>query len=257
MAEAKAESPPSFRRSSRTPWSTGPRRAGSMLDGIRGARSAHPGRGQARPRGRAGSPPPEDLATLRSYIASSSRSWWPWTAARTRLLRPGTGRTSSSVTWTRLSDGGLACGAEGLVVQRLSRRTGPWLARVKNLGLSAVVCPARGTSEDVAAASPTKRRLPDRRGWVTHNTLDEFLDKGRAGYSSKFLTGCGSGGKLVDAKGVSRLYRPRVSGWALMALGCRVGHRTDRLGLFSYGPDIPSVPQHAVGRGQYWLTGLF
>src|SRR4029077_20493444 len=52
----------------------------------------------------------------------------------------------------------------------------------------------------------------------THNTLDVFLDKGRAGYSSTFLTRLRVGGKLVDAKGVSRLFRPRVSGWALMAL---------------------------------------
>ncbi len=33
--------------------------------------------------------------------ASSSRSWWAWTAARTRCSRPGTGPTSSSATWTR------------------------------------------------------------------------------------------------------------------------------------------------------------
>ena len=52
----------------------------------------------------------------------------------------------------------------------------------------------------------------------THNTLDEFLDKGRSGYSSTFLTRLRVGGKLVDAKGVSRLYRPRVSGWALLVL---------------------------------------
>jgi len=52
----------------------------------------------------------------------------------------------------------------------------------------------------------------------THNTLDEFLDRGRAGFSSTFLTRLRVGGKLVDAKGVSRLYRPRVSGWALMLL---------------------------------------
>ena len=41
----------------------------------------------------------------------------------------------------------------------------------------------------------------------THATLVEFLDKGRAGMASTFLTRLRVGGKLVDAKGVSRLYR--------------------------------------------------
>ena len=41
----------------------------------------------------------------------------------------------------------------------------------------------------------------------THATLVEFLDKGRSGMASTFLTRLRVGGKLVDAKGVSRLYR--------------------------------------------------
>ena len=46
----------------------------------------------------------------------------------------------------------------------------------------------------------------------------EFLDKGRAGMSSTFLTRLKVGGRLIDAKGVSRLYRTRISGWHLAAL---------------------------------------
>src|SRR3712207_7656661 len=38
----------------------------------------------------------------------------------------------------------------------------------------------------------------------THATLVEFLDKGRGGMASTFLTRLRLGGKLVDAKGVSR-----------------------------------------------------
>ena len=52
----------------------------------------------------------------------------------------------------------------------------------------------------------------------THVTLVEFLDKGRAGMASTFLTRLRVGGKLVDAKGVSRLYRSRISTWQLMLL---------------------------------------
>ena len=52
----------------------------------------------------------------------------------------------------------------------------------------------------------------------THATLLEFLDKGRAGMSSTFLTRLRVGSRLVDAKGVSRLYRTRISSWQLFLL---------------------------------------
>ena len=51
-----------------------------------------------------------------------------------------------------------------------------------------------------------------------HATLVEFLDKGRSGMASTFLTRLRLGGKLVDAKGVSRLYRSRISSAALLLL---------------------------------------
>ena len=44
----------------------------------------------------------------------------------------------------------------------------------------------------------------------THATMVEFLDKGRAGMSSTFLTRLRIGPMLVDAKGVSQLYDGRV-----------------------------------------------
>ena len=44
----------------------------------------------------------------------------------------------------------------------------------------------------------------------THNSMVEFLDKGRAGMASTFLVRMKVGPILVDAKGVSRLYTNRV-----------------------------------------------
>jgi uncharacterized membrane-anchored protein len=41
----------------------------------------------------------------------------------------------------------------------------------------------------------------------THSSMVEFLDKGRAGMASTFLVRMKVGPILVDAKGVSRLYR--------------------------------------------------
>jgi uncharacterized membrane-anchored protein len=52
----------------------------------------------------------------------------------------------------------------------------------------------------------------------THSTLTEFLDKGRAGMASTFLTRLRVGSKLVDAQGVARLYRNRISAAALLLL---------------------------------------
>jgi uncharacterized membrane-anchored protein len=45
-----------------------------------------------------------------------------------------------------------------------------------------------------------------------HFNLVEFLDRSRAGMSSTFLTRLRVGETLVDAKGVSRLYNPGVTG---------------------------------------------
>ena len=48
--------------------------------------------------------------------------------------------------------------------------------------------------------------------------LVEFLDKNRRGMSSTFLTRLRVGEILVDAKGVSRLYRPRPGLTPIVAL---------------------------------------
>jgi uncharacterized membrane-anchored protein len=52
----------------------------------------------------------------------------------------------------------------------------------------------------------------------SHANLVEFLDKGRGGMASTFLVRLKIGPKLVDAKGVSRLYRPTVRTRDLMLL---------------------------------------
>jgi uncharacterized membrane-anchored protein len=46
----------------------------------------------------------------------------------------------------------------------------------------------------------------------------EFLDKGRSGMASTFFTRLVVGPKLVDAKGVSRIYRTRISSFQLFML---------------------------------------
>jgi uncharacterized membrane-anchored protein len=69
--------------------------------------------------------------------------------------------------------------------------------------------PAPGTSQDIAMliAAEKGARLIVSVG--SQYNLVEFLDKNRQGMSSTFLTRLRIGEILVDAKGVSRLYRPR------------------------------------------------
>ncbi|HEY2259673.1 MAG TPA: SteA domain-containing protein, partial [Solirubrobacteraceae bacterium] len=52
----------------------------------------------------------------------------------------------------------------------------------------------------------------------SHFNLVEFLEKNRSGMSSTFLTRLRIGEILVDAKGVSRLYRPSAGRGPLVIL---------------------------------------
>jgi uncharacterized membrane-anchored protein len=111
----------------------------------------------------------------------------------------------------------LRCGAE-VVVHAYADGHAPGLQRVQDLGIEAVVFPAAGTSEDVALLLADESGAELIVAVGTHATLVEFLDKGRQGMASTFLTRLRVGGKLVDAKGVSRLHRPRISPWSLLLL---------------------------------------
>jgi uncharacterized membrane-anchored protein len=67
-----------------------------------------------------------------------------------------------------------------------------------------------GTSEDVAFLLAHERGAALIVAVGSHGNLREFLDKGREGMSSTFLVRLRVGEILMDAKGVSRVYAPRV-----------------------------------------------
>jgi uncharacterized membrane-anchored protein len=67
-----------------------------------------------------------------------------------------------------------------------------------------------GTSEDAAMMLAHEAGAELIVAVGTHATMIEFLDKGRPGMASTFLTRLRLGPTLVDAKGVSRLYEGRV-----------------------------------------------
>ena len=116
-----------------------------------------------------------------------------------------------------VSDDALRSGAE-IVVHAYRDGRAPGLERVRALGVEPVVFPATGTSEDVAMLLADDKGASLIVAVGTHVTLVEFLDKGRSGMASTFLTRLRVGGKLVDAKGVSRLYRARISSFSLVLM---------------------------------------
>jgi uncharacterized membrane-anchored protein len=77
---------------------------------------------------------------------------------------------------------------------------------------------ADGTSEDVAMLLAYEAGAELIVAVGTHATMVEFLDKGRRGMSSTFLTRLRLGPLLVDAKGVNRLYEGRVRRLDLLLL---------------------------------------
>jgi uncharacterized membrane-anchored protein len=105
------------------------------------------------------------------------------------------------------SDSALGCGAE-LIVHAYPDGRAPGEERLVEMGLPHTVVPAAGTSEDVAMLMAHEKGADLIVSVGAHFNLIEFLDRKRGGMSSTFLTRLRIGEKLVDAKGVSRLYRP-------------------------------------------------
>ena len=113
----------------------------------------------------------------------------------------------------------LRCGAE-LVVHAYPDGRAPGRELLERLGLPYKVVPAPGTSQDIAMLIAAEKGAQLLVSVGSHFNLVEFLDKARQGMASTFLTRLRVGEILVDAKGVSRLYRPRpgVAPVGLLAL---------------------------------------
>lgn len=144
-----------------------------------------------------------------------------------------------------VSERALRCGAE-LVVHGYTDGRAPGGARLDELGLPYVVFSAPGTSEDIAMLLAYEKGAELMVAVGTHNSMIEFLDKGRAGMASTFLVRMKVGSSLVDAKGVSRLYRQSVRTVDLLMLVVAA--------LFTLGVVVAlSEPVRLVLRA-FWLS---
>jgi uncharacterized membrane-anchored protein len=105
------------------------------------------------------------------------------------------------------TEAALRCGAE-LVVHAYPNGRAPGREHLEVLELPFKLVPAPGTSQDVAMIIAAEKGAELIISVGSQFNLVEFLDKNRRGMASTFLTRLRLGEILVDAKGVSRLYRP-------------------------------------------------
>jgi len=108
-----------------------------------------------------------------------------------------------------VSERALATGAELIHHVHLDGRA-PGRENLQAWGLPYHEFVVDGTSEDVAMLLAYEAGAQLIVAVGTHASMVEFLDKGRKGMSSTFLTRLRLGPALVDAKGVNRLYEGRV-----------------------------------------------
>lgn len=109
-----------------------------------------------------------------------------------------------------ISDEALQLGVE-LVVHAYPDGRAPGMERVEKLGLSALTFPAPGTSEDIAMLLAYEHGASLIVAVGTHSNIIDFLEKGRPGMASTFLTRMKIGARLVDARGVSKLYKKSLT----------------------------------------------
>ena len=159
----------------------------------------------------------EDLKVLRPYIREYRPLLIGVDGGADAIIEAGYKPSMIVGDMDSVSDAALNSGAE-IVVHAYRDGRAPGLERIRALGRDCVVFPATGTSEDIAMLLADDKGAKLIVAVGTHANLVEFLDKGRAGMASTFLTRLRVGGKLVDAKGVSRLYRSQISGTSLLLL---------------------------------------
>ena len=157
-----------------------------------------------------------DLRTIRSYIRDFKPVLVGVDGGADALLEAGYKPDVIVGDMDSVTDRALTCGAE-LVVHAYPSGAAPGRERLDRMGLPSTIVPSPGISEDVAILLAHEKGAELIVAVGTHFNLTAFLERNRAGMSSTFLTRLKVGEKLVDARGVSRLFRGQVGLWPLVA----------------------------------------
>lgn len=152
----------------------------------------------------------EDLDTLKPYISEMRPALIGVDGGADAIMDAGLTPDIIVGDMDSVTDAALKSGAE-LVVHAYPDGRAPGMERIKALGLDGVAWPLSATSEDLALLLAWESGADLIVAVGTHANLVEYLDKGRKGMASTFLVRLKVGPKLVDAKGVNKLYRASVS----------------------------------------------
>jgi uncharacterized membrane-anchored protein len=159
----------------------------------------------------------EDLETLRPYIRDRKPVLLAVDGAADKMLELGLRPHVLFGDMDSVSDEALRCGAELVAHGYLDGRA-PGLERLRVAGLNGQVFRCLGTSEDAALLLAHEAGAGLIVAVGTHSGLTHFLDKGRPGMASTFLTRLRVSSRMVDARGVNLLYRTQSVWVALLSL---------------------------------------
>ncbi|MDW7673050.1 MAG: putative cytokinetic ring protein SteA [Bacillota bacterium] len=151
----------------------------------------------------------EDLRILTPYIKEENPVIIAVDGAADALLKCGYKPHLIIGDMDSVSDMALMGGSQ-IIVHAYTNGHAPGLARLEKLGIKPDVVAAPGTSEDVAMLLAYEKGAELIVAVGTHSNMIDFLEKGRKGMASTFLVRLKVGAILIDAKGVSKLYRHRV-----------------------------------------------
>lgn len=147
----------------------------------------------------------EDLFTIRHYISDVKPVLIGVDGGADALLEFGLVPDIVIGDMDSVSDEALKRAKE-IVVHAYPNGKSPGLERIKLLGLDAYIFKAPGTSEDIAMLLAFEKGADLIVAVGTHSSMIDFLEKGRKGMSSTFLVRLKIGSRLIDAKGVNKLY---------------------------------------------------
>ena len=187
----------------------------------------------------------DDLAALRPYMREYKPVLIGVDGGADALLEFGFKPDIIIGDFDSVSERALHCGAE-LVHHVHPDGRAPGREELADFGVEYQEFVAEGTSEDVAMLLAFEQRATLIVAVGTHATMVEFLDKGRRGMASTFLTRLRLGPMLVDAKGVNSLYAGRVRRLDILLL---VGAAL--VAMIVVG--IVAEPIHVFLRG-FWVT---
>jgi uncharacterized membrane-anchored protein len=165
-----------------------------------------------------------DLNTLKSYIREVKPVLIGVDGGADAIIEAGFKPDIIIGDMDSVSDSALLSGAE-LIPHAYENGNCPSEPRLTALGLPVKPWPLSATSEDLALLLAWEKKADLIVALGTHSNLVEYLDKGRSGMASSFLVRLKVGPRLVDAKGVSKLYRSSPPAWQvilILAAACLV-----------------------------------